>query len=170
MFCAIFISFLKLKYNLMKLYRILTVLINCFLIFGIFISVYEDLDGGYADIDDSMYASLFFLYFIFSTSYFVWKTRKVSKQDAASIDTSNSNFENLFEVEHFKHENFISVSNIVLGSLIILSGISILVFYPINLRLSGEQLRLGTVVFLIFYGWLKIDYSVFIIKRIKKRS
>lgn len=154
---------------MIKLYRILTVLINCFFVFGIFVTIYEALVGGYSDTEGSLIFSVLIIYVVLSSTYFVWKTRKVSKR-SISLETLGSDIVTLLQVDHFRFAYFFAVSNIVIGLLIISASIFVLIFYPISFFVIEELFRLHVLIFGVFYGALKIYYSNFMLKRVYGKS
>ena len=151
----------------MKLYRVLTVLINCFLVFGILATVYETIVGGYSDTEESILFSILATYMVLSTSYFIWKTRKLSKHRINS-DILDEVVENSLDMHHFPLAKLICISNLAIGSLIIITAVFVLIAYPVRFVIIEELFRFCALIFGIFYGFLKIYYSFYSLKRIKK--
>lgn len=151
------------------IYRILTLLLNCFLLFGISVSIYEVIVGGYSNPEGSVIISLVFTYVVLSSSYFIWKTRKIRRKTPYStlIDQVD---ENSYEVKPFRLSWIIGFSNILIGLLFILAVFYILVrANPMHLE-TEDLLRLLIVGFGLFYGSLKIYYAIYVLSQISKSA
>ncbi len=151
------------------IYRMLTIVINSFLFIGVLVTIYEIIIGGYSDTEESLLFSMICLYIILSTSYFVWKTRNVSKKRINDNTIDDDDIE-IFKLDHFRFAKITGISNLTIGVLILGMAVYILIFFPIRFVLIEELLRLFILVFSIFYGGLKMYYSIFILKRINLQS
>lgn len=152
----------------------MTYLLDSLFVIGILISLYEFLFTNGYNLSDFLINAVL-IYVIVTTVYFLIKTKdlyKIKKLKKTEILDSD-----IFSIRvpRFKYGIFLSISNILYGAALISYFFYTLYIYPIRELYGNELLRFFVIAITIFYGVLKILYSIkiinlFRVKPIKRRN
>ena len=154
-----------------KSYELLTIPFNIFLSIGIAFSIYEAIVGGYSDTEFSLLISLFSFYLIITTSYFIWNSRRLNLINKNYSETLDKEMIKSQRLENFRFSFPIGLSNIFIGLFIIGLMIYILIEESLgSFKEIEELLRFFILLIGIFYGSLKINYSLNTLGEIKAKK
>lgn len=152
---------------MLTFYRILTVFINAQLLILLAVLVYELIVKSYIDKVETGVISALLVYYIFTTSYFIWNTRKmkVYRGEYSVLDSDNLKITTL---QPFRFDWAIGILNSLIGAFFVVFSLFIFVIAPpLHSLFAAEILRLLLLLGFIFYGALKIYYSVFALIQLK---
>jgi hypothetical protein len=140
------------------------------LAYGIGLTIFEEIVGGYSGPYFARTFAVFCVYMIISTSYFMWKSRKL-KFTTNGSETLDGNITASTESKGFPFSTIIGVSNICIALIIAVAAIYVLIANPPQLVSDPEEiLRLSILLLGIFYAALKTYYSLTVLKKIKHNS
>ncbi len=140
-----------------KAYRKFTIYFNILLSIGVIVSSYELLTGDYSNPIESTILTFFLIVWVVLTTVFLSRTSDISIEN----DDEQPKIE-------FPFCRTLAVFNVILGVLLLLGSIFTFAFYPPHSIFDSSEIMRSIVILIAGgYGFLKINYTVKFLKKLK---